>query len=106
LDQAYRAGKFKSFGFSNYTAAEVEEFVKICEEKGFVKPSVYQGQYNPIVRTGEKELFPVLRKHGIVFYAWRSGCSSSPFLALGADIFEQSCCCRSLCWQPQEHQDW
>ncbi|EMC92013.1 hypothetical protein BAUCODRAFT_39175 [Baudoinia panamericana UAMH 10762] len=70
LDQAHREGKFRFFGLSNYTAAEVEEIVKICEEKGFVKPSVYQGQYNAIVRSGEKELFPVLRKHGIAFYAW------------------------------------
>lgn len=71
MDEKYRQGKFKRFGLSNYTAAEVEEIVGICEAKGYVKPSVYQGQYNPIVRGGEKELFPVLRKHGIAFYAWR-----------------------------------
>lgn len=71
IDKAYREGKFKRFGLSNYTAAEVEHFVKISEERGFVKPTVYQGQYNPVVRTGEKDLFPVLRKHGIAFYAWR-----------------------------------
>ncbi|RFU77889.1 aflatoxin b1 aldehyde reductase member 2 [Trichoderma arundinaceum] len=70
IDKAYREGKFKRFGLSNYTAAEVEQFIKISEERGFVKPTVYQGQYNAAVRTGEKELFPVLRKHGIAFYAW------------------------------------
>ncbi|PTB63656.1 Aldo/keto reductase [Trichoderma citrinoviride] len=73
IDKAYREGKFKRFGLSNYTADEVEQFVKIAEERGFVKPTVYQGQYNPIVRTGEKELFPVLRKHGISFYAFSPG---------------------------------
>ncbi|KAL6877694.1 NADP-dependent oxidoreductase domain-containing protein [Trichoderma longibrachiatum] len=73
IDKAYREGKFKRFGLSNYTAEEVEQFIKISEERGFVKPTVYQGQYNPIVRTGEKELFPVLRKHGISFYAWSPG---------------------------------
>ncbi|KAM0263730.1 hypothetical protein ACHAQJ_001044 [Trichoderma viride] len=73
MDKAYREGKFKRFGLSNYTAAEVEQFIKISEEKGFVKPTVYQGQYNPVVRTGEKELFPVLQKHGIAFYAWSPG---------------------------------
>ncbi|EHK16210.1 uncharacterized protein TRIVIDRAFT_64979 [Trichoderma virens Gv29-8] len=26
-----------------------------------------------VVRTGEKELFPLLRKHGIAFYAWSPG---------------------------------
>ncbi|KAK5172665.1 uncharacterized protein LTR77_002785 [Saxophila tyrrhenica] len=70
MDEAYRAGKFKYLGLSNYAAHEVEQIVKICEEKEFCKPSVYQGQYNPIVRSGEKELFPMLRKHGIAFYAW------------------------------------
>ena len=73
LNDAYEAGKFKRFGLSNYTADEVERIVEICEENGYVKPSVYQGQYNPIVRSGEKELLPILRKHGIAFYAWRSG---------------------------------
>lgn len=72
MNEAYKAGKFKQFGLSNFTAEEVEKVLSICEERGFIKPSVYQGQYNPIVRSGEKELFPLLRKHGIAFYAWRS----------------------------------
>ena len=76
MDEAYKAGKFQHFGLSNFTAEEVEKVLKICEEKGFVKPSVYQGQYNPVVRSGEKELFPLLRKHRIAFYAWRSALSS------------------------------
>lgn len=70
MDQVWREGKFKRFGLSNYTAEEVEKFVTICKENGYVVPSVYQGQYNPIVRSGEEELFPVLRKHGIAFYSW------------------------------------
>ncbi|EHK16215.1 uncharacterized protein TRIVIDRAFT_196045 [Trichoderma virens Gv29-8] len=52
MDKAYREGKFKRFGLSNYTAAEVEQFLKITEERGFVKPTVYQGQYNPAVING------------------------------------------------------
>lgn len=70
MDQVWREGNFKRFGLSNYTADEVEKFVTICKEKGYVTPSVYQGQYNPIVRSGEEELFPVLRKYGISFYSW------------------------------------
>lgn len=76
VNQAYQDGKFKSFGLSNYTADEVEQIVQICQENGYCKPRVYQGQYNAVVRSGEKELFPVLRKHGIAFYAWRCGASS------------------------------
>jgi len=71
MNQAYREGKFKRFGLSNYTAEEVERICAICEERGFVKPTVYQGQYNPVVRGAERDLFPVLRRHGIAFYAWR-----------------------------------
>ncbi|KAH8695538.1 NADP-dependent oxidoreductase domain-containing protein [Talaromyces proteolyticus] len=70
MNKAYIKGKFRRFGISNHTAEEVEQLVRICEERGFIKPTVYQGQYNPIVRGGENDLFPVLRKHGIAFYAW------------------------------------
>lgn len=31
---------------------------------------MYQGLYNLVCRAGEAELFPVLRKHGISFYAY------------------------------------
>ncbi|KAM6511450.1 hypothetical protein FALCPG4_016452 [Fusarium falciforme] len=70
MDQAHREGKIKQWGLSNYKAEEVQAILKICEERGFVKPTVYQGQYNLIVRGGEKELFPILRKNGIAFYAY------------------------------------
>ncbi|CAG9990286.1 unnamed protein product [Clonostachys byssicola] len=68
--EAKQQGKFKHWGLSNYAAGEVEQFIKICEEKGYDKPEAFQGHYNPIVRGGEKELFPVLRKHGIPFIAY------------------------------------
>lgn len=70
MNQAIIEGKIKKWGISNYTAEEVQRFVDICKEHGFVKPSVYQGQYNPIVRGGEKELFPILRENGISFFAF------------------------------------
>lgn len=70
INRAYQEDKFKRFGISNYTADEVEQIVAICKNKGYVAPTVYQGQYNPIVRSGEDTLFPVLRKHGIAFYAY------------------------------------
>ncbi|KAG5806934.1 hypothetical protein H9Q74_004728 [Fusarium xylarioides] len=70
MDQAHKEGKIKYWGISKHTAQEVETIVKICEEHDFVKPSVYQGEYNPIARSAEKELFPVLRRHGIAFYAF------------------------------------
>jgi aflatoxin B1 aldehyde reductase len=71
INDALGQGKFKKFGLSNYPAEEVAKFLEICEESGYAKPSVYEGHYNAITRGGEKELFPLLRKHGIAFYAYR-----------------------------------
>jgi aflatoxin B1 aldehyde reductase len=71
MNDAFQQKKFKRFGLSNYAPSEVAQIVEICEKNGYVLPSVYQGQYNPLVRGGEKELFPLLRKHGIAFYGYR-----------------------------------
>lgn len=71
MHQAWEQGKFKRFGLSNFTAAEVSEILGICEKHGWVKPSVYQGHYNPIVRGAEKTLFPLLRENSISFFAYR-----------------------------------
>ena len=70
MNQAYHDGKFERFGLSNYSVAQVEEIVEICQKNGWIRPTVYQGQYNPICRGAEKELFAVLRKHNIAFYAY------------------------------------
>ena len=45
----------------------VEEWLSVAEKEGFVKPSVYQGQYNLLCRGYETTLLPVLRKHNIHF---------------------------------------
>ncbi|KAM0723890.1 hypothetical protein Q7P37_000880 [Cladosporium fusiforme] len=70
IDKAYRAGKFKRFGISNFSPKQVEEIVAAAEKHGWVKPSVLQGQYNCFGRKGEAELLPLLRKHGIAYYAY------------------------------------
>ncbi|KAI4224737.1 MAG: hypothetical protein L6R40_008419 [Gallowayella cf. fulva] len=70
MNDAIQQGKFKKFGLSKYTAAEVQRFIEICERNSYTRPSVYQGHYNAIVRGAEKELFPLLRKHSIAFFAY------------------------------------
>jgi aflatoxin B1 aldehyde reductase len=70
INQLYREGKFARFGVSNYHATEVQTILDICDKQDFVRPSVYQGGYNALARAGEKELFPLLRKHNIAFYAY------------------------------------
>jgi aflatoxin B1 aldehyde reductase len=70
MNKAYQEGKFERFGLSNYSVEEVEQIMSLCETHSLVKPSVYQGQYNPICRGAEDELFALLRKHNIAFYAY------------------------------------
>lgn len=70
IDALYRAGKFKRFGLSQFNAADVEETIRICQGKGYVLPSVYQGNYNAVARRTETELIPILRKYNIPFYAY------------------------------------
>lgn len=70
INQLYTKGKFRRFGVSNVTAAEVEEVQSICQRNSWVKPSVYQGGYNAYARGGEEALFPTLRKHDMAFYAF------------------------------------
>ncbi|CAK7199327.1 hypothetical protein SEUCBS139899_002005 [Sporothrix eucalyptigena] len=70
MTEFQKEGKFKKLGISNYRPDEVEELVKIAAEKGYVTPSVFQGCYNAITRDVETTLFPILRKHGIAFYAY------------------------------------
>jgi aflatoxin B1 aldehyde reductase len=59
------------WGISNFTPAQVAEYVAEAEKQGIPKPSLYQGQYNAVVRGSEDELFPLLKQHGIKFYAYR-----------------------------------
>ncbi len=70
INELYKQGAFKRFGISNFLAPQVEEIVAITKELGFVAPSVYQGNYNAVARRTEDEVFPVLRKHNIAFYAY------------------------------------
>ena len=42
----------------------------ICNTKGYIKPTAYQGIYNAVHRNVEPELFPCLRKYGIAFYEY------------------------------------
>lgn len=70
INDLYDQGKFRRFGVSNFRAAEVEEIVGICKKHNWIVPSVYQGGYNPLGRTMELKLLPVLRKHHMSFYAF------------------------------------
>jgi len=70
IQKVYEAGIFKRFGLSNYLPEDIQRVYDITTEKGWVKPTVFQGNYNPFARAQEDTTFPVLRKLGIAFYAY------------------------------------
>ena len=70
VNELYKKGLFRRFGVSNYPPELVEKTFEYCKKKGFVLPSVYQGNYNILSRRQETLLFPTLRKLGISFYAY------------------------------------
>lgn len=62
-------------------------FLSVCEKNGFIKPTVYQGDYSMINRGMEKNLLPILREHGMVFNAFRCVFTSAfIFLLLRAKL--------------------
>ncbi len=66
----YGQGKFKELGLSNFPAWMVVDIWHLCKEKGWPKPTVYQGLYNGVSRNVERELFSALRKLDMRFYAF------------------------------------
>ncbi len=51
VNQMHREGKFVRLGLSNFTAFEVAEVVITCKERGWVRPTIYQGMYNAISKS-------------------------------------------------------
>ncbi|KAF1935607.1 Aldo/keto reductase [Clathrospora elynae] len=70
INEVHKKGIFKRFGLSNFSAEQVQQVYDIAKEKGYPLPTVYQGNYNPVARHLETQLFPTLRKLGISFYAY------------------------------------
>ncbi|KAK5163450.1 uncharacterized protein LTR77_010632 [Saxophila tyrrhenica] len=70
FDEHYRKGAFTHLGVSNFPPSMIEEWLSISEQEGYVKPSVFQGQYNLLCRGYEETLFPLLRKHDMIFNAF------------------------------------
>ena len=64
MEKAYKEGKVKAIGLSNFTPAQIQEILDLCE----VKPSVLQTEVHPYSQ--EKELKEFLAKEGMVIQAW------------------------------------
>lgn len=64
MEAAYKAGKVRAIGLSNFNAAQIAEILSICE----VKPTVLQTELHPYHQ--EKKLKAMLAENGIVPQAW------------------------------------
>lgn len=64
MEKAYKEGKVKAIGLSNFTIEQMEEILNICE----VKPAVLQIEVHPYSQ--EKKLKSFLEANGIAAQAW------------------------------------
>ena len=64
LEKAYKEGKVKSIGLSNFTEAQIEEIIDACE----IKPAVLQTEVHPYAQA--KELKKLLSKADMAIQAW------------------------------------
>ena len=64
MEKAYKEGKVKAIGLSNFSQSQIREILDICE----VKPVVLQTEVHPFYQ--EKKLKDYLKKEGIVIQAW------------------------------------
>ncbi|MDO4325844.1 MAG: aldo/keto reductase [bacterium] len=64
MEKAYKEGKVRAIGLSNFTAEQIQEILDVCK----VKPAVLQTEAHPYSQ--EKELKTFLSKEGIVIQAW------------------------------------
>ena len=64
MEKAYKEGKVRAIGLSNFTKEQIEEILSICE----VRPTVLQTELHPYHQ--ELELKAFLKESGIVPQAW------------------------------------
>lgn len=65
VNELHKEGKFVRLGLSNFTSFEVAEVVLLCQQNGWVRPTIWQGMYNAITRGIESELIPACRRYGL-----------------------------------------
>ncbi len=70
MAELHSQGKFRELGLSNFPAWMVADVWRICDREGWVKPTVYEGMYNPLARRAETELNACLNRFGMRFNAY------------------------------------
>ena len=64
MEKAYKEGKVRAIGLSNFNQGQIEEILSLCE----VKPAVLQTEVHPYFQ--ERELKKFLEREGMVIQAW------------------------------------
>ena len=64
MEKAYKEGKVKATGLSNFNLDQIKEILSICD----IKPAILQTEVHPYSQ--EKALKAFLAKEGIVIQAW------------------------------------
>ena len=64
MEKAYKEGKVRAIGLSNFSVEQIKEILSICE----VKPTILQTEVHPYSQ--EKALKEFLDSQGIVIQAW------------------------------------
>lgn len=74
MNDLHDQGKYKELGLSNYPAWMVSDVWHICDKNGWIRPTVFEGIYNPLTRKAEIELNACLDNFGMRFYAYNPIC--------------------------------
>ena len=64
MEKAYKEGKVRTIGLSNFTIAQIQEILAVCE----VKPAILQTEVHPYYQ--EPELKQFLAQENMVIQAW------------------------------------
>jgi aryl-alcohol dehydrogenase-like predicted oxidoreductase len=70
LESLVRSGKIRHIGVCNFRAYRLARALATGDRLGIARPVALQGQYNLVVRTLEREHFPLVADEGIGLVAW------------------------------------
>ena len=101
MEKAYKEGKVRAIGLSNFNQAQVSEILSLCE----VKPTILQTELHPYHQ--EPSLKTFLKENGIVAQAWYplghgdKALLEEPLLTALGQKYGKSAAHIILCWHMQ-----
>jgi aryl-alcohol dehydrogenase-like predicted oxidoreductase len=65
MDDLVRQGKVVYWGFSQWSPAQIQATLELCDGEGFYRPKSSQPSYSALERSPEAEVFPLCHENGI-----------------------------------------